>query len=75
MRTRRQKGRAQRRLVERLWAEGLPTKEIARRAGWSPASPPSSYISAYRAKGWDLPHRHSPERVAAYKEARWPDAA
>jgi len=71
----RQKDRARRRLVERLWREGVPTKTIAKRAGWSSASPPSSYISAYRAKGWDLPHRHSAARVAAYKQARWPEAA
>ena len=53
--------------VERMWREGVPEKEIARRVGWK-----GNYIANYRAKGWDLPNRHSAERVQAYKEARWP---
>ena len=49
--------RARRELVERLWAEGVDTAEIARQAGWSTNSPPSTYIAHYRAQGWRLPVR------------------
>jgi uncharacterized protein YeaO (DUF488 family) len=73
--TSRQKARDRRALVERLWAEGVDTREIARRAGWKTSCPPSTYIAVYRAKGWDLPHRHSEERVRAYTKGRWGDRA
>lgn len=63
--------KVRRALVERLWAEGVSAREIARRVGWSTRSNPSNYISAYRAKGWDLPHRRSPEHVKAFGRARW----
>jgi uncharacterized protein YeaO (DUF488 family) len=71
MSTHREKDATRRALVERLWSEGVSAKDIARQAGWSTKGSPSNYISVYRGKGWDLPHRHSPERVKAYTEGRW----
>jgi transposase len=61
-----------RELVERLWAEGVETREIARRAGWSTNCPPTTYIAVYRKKGWNLPHRYGEDRVRAFRRARWP---
>lgn len=73
--TRRERNKAQRQLVERLWREGVDAYEIASQAGWSTDSPPATRIAIYRSRGWDLPHRHSAERVEAYTRARWPEKA
>ena len=47
-----------RKLIERLWSEGLPARQIAERAGWSTASPATTYIAAMRSRGYDLPVRN-----------------
>jgi len=47
--------------VERLWAEGLSAKEIAKRLGWLGKNP-GAQLSTLRSRGYDLPHRYSPER-------------
>lgn len=61
-------------LLERLWASGVDTAEIARQMGWSDRSPASTYIAVYRERGWNLPPR-DPERAKAIKRGRWPDKA
>jgi hypothetical protein len=40
-------------IVERLWAEGYSTTQVREMAEM-----PCFQAGAYRAKGWDLPHRY-----------------
>lgn len=61
-------------LLERLWAQGTDTAEIARQMGWSSSSPPSTYIAVYRARGFNLPVRDE-VRSKSIKAGRWPDKA
>lgn len=49
--------------VERLWAEGLTGRQIAESLGWAPKTA-GRMISGYRARGYDLPHRRTPEQIA-----------
>lgn len=63
---------SKRALLERLWAEGRSTDEIARAMGWSSEQARTHYIPIYRARGYDLPHRQDSETTRAQKEGRWP---
>jgi hypothetical protein len=67
---------ARRRLLERLWAEGKSTGEIAAAMGWKPENA-ARYIAVYRARRdpdgrplYDLPRRYSDEHVAAQRAGR-----
>lgn len=57
-------------LLERLWAEGKTAAESCAGAGIV-TSAPSAVISAYRSRGYDLPHRQDPKHVATSKRRRW----
>ena len=57
--------------LERMWAEGAPTSEIAEAMGWKRNSPPANYISVYRQRGYNLPPREDEALVRAKAEARW----
>lgn len=49
--------------IERLWAEGLPAKEIARREGWSGgAQATGARLAKLRKQGADLPYRYAAVR-------------
>jgi len=63
---------SRRALLERLWAEGRSTEEIAREMGWSPNAPAATLIAVRRARGYNLPPRQDPEITRAQKAARWP---
>ena len=60
----RDKWAPRRALVERLWREGWTSAQIEDELGtWH--GPRGHFISSQRARGWDLPHRCSPEHIEA----------
>jgi transcriptional regulator len=56
--TQRQRFAPHRRQIEQWWAEGLKGKEIAQRLGLKQVN-----VSSLRARGYNLPHRRSPEAI------------
>lgn len=52
-----------RQLIERLWAEGKTSREIAAIVGWG-TSQPGTAICILRNRGYNLPHRRTPEQIA-----------
>jgi len=53
-------------LVEGMWAAGWTHGEIRGALGVS-----GDVIGPYRARGWDLPHRRTPEQIERIHAARW----
>lgn len=53
----------QRVMIEAMWADGCTAREIAEAVGWG-AKDPNALIVNYRNRGYDLPRRYSPERIA-----------
>lgn len=64
----RQRFMAQRTMIEAMWADGYTARQIADAVGWN-TSHPGAFISGCRSRGYDLPHRRSPEQVARIIEA------
>lgn len=66
----RERARPRREAVERAWAEGKTCREMMEMFGWADRSS----IAVLRRRGYDLPHRRSPEQVerirAGYAKAR-----
>lgn len=54
---------AYRRMIEEMWAEGMTSRQIATALGWTMPHP-GPHISTLRARGYNLPHRRTPEQVA-----------
>ena len=53
-----------RELAERLWRDGLSTKEIAATMGWK-SKQPNVYIARLRKLGWDFPLRQPRRKKTA----------
>lgn len=51
-----------RRMVEEMWAEGMTGRQMADALGWT-ARNPNRYISDLRSRGYNLPHRRTPEQI------------
>lgn len=51
--------------AEAAWAEGLTIREMCLRFGWK-----YSKISVLRARGYNLPHRRTPEQLARINAAK-----
>lgn len=49
--------------VEAAWAAGLTTREMCERFGWT-GKYSYTNIGKLRARGYDLPHRRTPEQLA-----------
>lgn len=59
--------RARRRaLIERMWAEGATIREIREAIG-----SPGWSAGVHRSRGWNLPHRRTPEQVARIRAGRY----
>jgi len=56
-------------MLERMWADGASTRDIAVAMGWKPDKA-NRYISVYRHRGYNLPRRYSDARVAAQRAGR-----
>jgi transcriptional regulator with XRE-family HTH domain len=56
----RERAREHREAVEAAWAAGLTCAEMCARFGWTQ----KSMVCRLRARGYNLPHRRSPEQVA-----------
>lgn len=52
-----------REMVEEMWAEGMTCREIADALGWKTKNV-GTHISVMRARGYNLPHRRTPEQLA-----------
>lgn len=50
-------------LIEEMWAEGMTARQIGDALGWTFRNP-GTHISQLRARGYDLPHRRTPEQLA-----------
>jgi transcriptional regulator with XRE-family HTH domain len=58
----RQKAKPHREAVEKAWASGKTCREMAATFGWAPSD--LAMISKLRARGYNLPHRRTPEQIA-----------